>query len=383
MGAWNDWTKVLIFASVISTFFACEAIKSGNETGLLNSKIISDADFITRKPFLDVPQLGSVSDIGYLDRRSYPDNAIVVVGRNISLIYEKGVVRNFSKFSGSNALLYLNHSSVDSSGPIYFSLTSPAAVYDSLGTSIWSQEFNGQFMDMAAGDINGDSVVEFGIGYNEWRTGGFRDSNDVLSTRGMLLLNDVKGNTLWKKTTEEIWRLAFVDINDDGKEELLSSDYNGNITIRDENGDTVGSYPRRLGRNFSVCRWPDKNSPVRFLFSKNEKIWIADLQGNILTSYKAPGAHEYEARGTPIKFEVDQNPYFAVIVKVRAAKKEAALFIYSPQGMLVYHEILPVLYVALLAFQDGSSDIETLLVGGEDIVWQYSRKKPQPLAQPH
>ena len=76
-----------------------------------------------------------------------------------------------------------------------------------------------------------------------------------------------------------------------------------------------------------------------------------------------------------------EDPYLAVIVKVRASKKEANLYLYSPQGILIYHEALHV-YDPALAAVDLENGAEALLVGGDNIVWKYTADYVSRTTQP-
>ena len=81
-----------------------------------------------------------------------------------------------------------------------------------------------------------------------------------------------------------------------------------------------------------------------------------------------------DIRGVPVELDPKKRPYLAVITKHRAALKKATLSIFSPEGQLVYQEMLnSSTGINTLENPDGS---ESLLVGdGAKKVWIYDEKK--------
>ena len=128
-----------------------------------------------------------------------------------------------------------------------------------------------------------------------------------------------------------------------------------------------------------IIYWPDD---YHILAIGDYKIIIMNLDGKIVSQYKLRGdifqafVHLLEImdiRGVPVKLDPKKRPYLAVITEHRAALKKATLSIFSPDGQLVYREMLnSSTGINILENRDGS---ESLLVGdGAKKVWIYSMK---------
>ena len=73
-----------------------------------------------------------------------------------------------------------------------------------------------------------------------------------------------------------------------------------------------------------------------------------------------------------MRFEAEGKPYFALLVCNCTPRRDSHLFIYAPDGEIVYEEKLFPPQAALLAVPDETTGQETLLVGeGEGRVWKY------------
>ena len=355
---------------VFSALISCANVPTTQPTVSRVYNAAHENGGISKSVYLDMPELGSISSVSS-SSTDHRKTELIVTGTNSVIVYDKSnqmVVNSFSNLD-HNALAHIGSSGRER--VTFYSITTPIAVYDNGVSQVWADHPDGQFMDMAYGYTTNSDNPEFAVAYNKWRTSPASPSgNDVLPTTGMLRLFNTEGKVLWGRETPELWRLAFIDIDGDGKDEILTSDYDGKITARDGRGDIVRTYDQTMSRNYSLCNWPGSDSPKRILYSRDEKLWIRDLNGQLLATYDAPGASQYEAQAVPVRFIGNKEPYFAAIVKVSASKSEAYLYIYSPQGSLVHREFIPTKYVAIdLLKNDGN---EALLVGGDGVVWQYS-----------
>lgn len=64
------------------------------------------------------------------------------------------------------------------------------------------------------------------------------------------------------------------------------------------------------------------------------------------------------------------KPEYLAIVAVFIGIPRANLYIYEPNGTLVYHELLPE-KAETIAVLPGENGLEQLLVGGKDTIWKY------------
>lgn len=239
--------------------------------------------------------------------------------------------------------------------------------------------------EIAAGDIDGDGVLEFVAGW------GYDPSS--------IELFDRFGNNRWKLQEEFLpGPFEIVDVDGDGKREIVEDD-GRNLKIRDAQG-TVINNPEMPVYLWHICliQKPGGNSPPQNLAVRDGSLWLIDLDGKNysksdapLSSIKlekprklptSPGAPEvfdetedvYRAKGVWIKLKKDQPEYLAVLGTF-AAINRALLYVYDYTGKLVYHEILPegCSDIAVLK-SEGDSGPDAVLVGGETTVWRYTAR---------
>jgi hypothetical protein len=137
--------------------------------------------------------------------------------------------------------------------------------------------------------------------------------------------------------------------------------------------------PKVESYGLEIIHWPDD---YHILAIGEYEIIAMDLDGRVVFRHKLVGdlfpffVHLLEVmdiRGVPIKLDAHKHPYLAIIAKHRAALKKSTLSIFSPEGNLIYQEMLnSSTGIATLDNPDGS---QSLLVGdGATNVWIYNLK---------
>jgi len=103
-------------------------------------------------------------------------------------------------------------------------------------------------------------------------------------------------------------------------------------------------------------------------------ICVVNHQGNVFALHYLKKSI-FVLQGTPVKFAEDREPYLAVLANYSLQSDKATLCIFSPEGNLVYEELL---YETegILAVKAKSSKTEILLVGNSDgqdkgLVYEY------------
>lgn len=155
---------------------------------------------------------------------------------------------------------------------------------------------------------------------------------------------------------------------------------NGNIRYWNESGQlTWEVIPEIESYGLEIIYWPDD---YHILASGDYEIIIMDLNGKVSLQYKLKKdilpffVHLLEImdiRGVPVKLDLNRQPYLAVIAKHRAALKKSTLSIFTPEGQLIYQEMLnSTTGINTLINPDGS---ESLLVGDGNKVWIYTMRK--------
>ena len=234
-------------------------------------------------------------------------------------------------------------------------------LFDREGRQLWKY---GLGMDPAAGDascgdLNGDGQLECVVG---------------MKGAGGIRLLDKNGRERWRKPDLSVWHVEVLDWDGDGKNEILHTNAAGQLRVRNANGEIVRELP---GNNFitlfNLCRWPETDSGW-FILSNNNRtgIQLIDFKDNVVAAIPTT-AKGYEAVGTPVRLEAEGKPYFAMLVCNCTPRRDSRLYLYDPDGDIIYEEKLLPSQAALLAVPDEiTPGLETLLVGeGEGKVWQY------------
>ena len=323
------------------------------------------AGMFTKSVFLADPRLGQVSDIalGVLDRgRGFEIGIAGSAGA--AFVSTTGSPKAFTSYGQS--LDRARIIDVDNDGNCEFmnrgSWMSPVVLVGHKGNKLW--EFGKQVDDAAPGDINGDGKLEFAVGFN--------------GSGGVSLVN-AQGKELWNKPDGNVWHVEMVDASGDGRLEILHSNAGGAATVRNARGDTVSqARPTGYFSHFSVCSWPTSTDPLRCLSLDTGTVWVLNLDGSVAAKLAAPSCRMLgNVSGTPFEPQPGKPGYLAVLASYQQWNR-SALWLFDSKKQLVYEEVLPENCTALAALRLGSSQAETLLVGGNGTVTRYDFKGAKP-----
>jgi hypothetical protein len=233
----------------------------------------------------------------------------------------------------------------------------PTAWLDTEGRVLWRYRDSSGTDDTAVGDLDGDGRLDFVVGFNAG--GGVHRVDDG-------------GRRVWSQPDGNVWRVALLDTDRDGRLEIIHSNAAGQLTIRDQTGRVIRQTKPASSyfSHFSLVQWPGRDDPA-LLQMEDERIWVFDAAGATVATRVAPRAtRTFDAFGTRVRGKADQAELFAV-VGTYAPWKRSALYVYSPDGALLYQEILADVCagIAALPALDGRS--ESLLVGCDGVVWRY------------
>jgi len=340
----------------------------GNPGDIGPPGVVKGAGLLTQSIYFSDPRLGSVTDIalGRLDPTS--GVALGVAGVNgAAFLDATGNVKSTVKFS--TAFRRINFVDVEGDGVCEFmergSWGSNAALLNHAGKVLWT--YGGKqpgVDDMAAGDLDGDGLLEFAVGFG--RDGG-------------LHLVGRDGKARWQRPDNQIWHIEIMDVNGDGRPEIVHSNGQAQLVIRDETGSVIsqvrphpsaGSLPL-VFMHFSVCHYPSATSPRLVLTPGANVLSLCDTTGKTVAELSAPKAGMLSAaRGVPVKLQPNAPAYFAAAVTFMPGDR-SLLFLYDTNNALVYQEVLPETCQTLAALPLGKTGAEALLVGGEAKVWEY------------
>jgi len=199
--------------------------------------------------------------------------------------------------------------------------------------------------DMVAGDLNNDGSPEFYAGTYD---GLHILDKDGKITKKVDLPGQIYGVEIctYNNKPSIICRSSF-----QSEYKLRFWDFNGNLLKTVDNKKEVSE--------LSIVNWPGGE---HILADNGSKIYILDLNGNIILK-KNIGVKIYGLSGTAVYFQENKKPYLAVVVKYRSRYRRSSLYIFSPEGELIYQEVLYTT-TAITAIKDQETNREYLLVGG-------------------
>ena len=252
-----------------------------------------------------------------------------------------------------------------------------AALFGNQGNLIW---FSGErkadqgFLDnVTVGDLDNDGSAEI-----------------VVSWKGIQIF-DKTGKKL-SQLDEEYGdrRIEIVDIDGDGKNEIISLD--ANLKIRNSKGEIIKEIPvEGYFGNYSLLQTPGIAQPS-LLVMYHGQLLLLNLNGEVVSRFAAPlsefddtvqigfdgdethGTSVYEAEGVWIKLATEQPKYLAVISNF-AGIDRSVLDVFTPEGKLLYQEILPAECSSVAGLPEGEvKRAESLLVACEATVWKFAMR---------
>ena len=347
------------------------AARAEVEQKMLQPRLVTGGGHFERRSFYTGGSLGNISQIrvGWPADREGADIAVVGT-QGADFVESTGQIKKQVRFDIQQRCP-IAVARIDATGEYGYltrdeSWAVPATLFDKEGRVVWrSDETWPGVDDSAPGDVYGDGKLSVVIGFN----GG-----------GGVALLDGQGKTLWKKDDTNVWHVEMLDTNGDGREEILHSNAQGQLVVRNGNGDVAAQYlPGFYVSHFALTRWGKEAKPSHILVPTSEShdrccklaFILLDSNGKRVTELESPlGDLFNRMSATPIRFGKGAE-YFAVLEN---RLERSMLLLYGEDGKIVYQEILdePCLGIAALPKKDG----ERLLVGCSAKIWEYSPVLP-------
>lgn len=318
-------------------------------------RVVKNLPGMTKKVFLEDKRLGVITDIVFQNNSFEKSKRTILAGSMGALFTDTERPARFVPFEKRQD--HVNLIQLNSQGAYGFmnrgAWCSDARIMDTAGKQIWKYGAGGNGIDdMVSGDIDGDSLPEYAVGFNG---GG-----------GIHLLNS-QGKKLWDFPDGNVWHVEMADLNGDGHKYIVHSNAGGQITVRDKQGKIISKHkPAPYFSHFSLIRWPDANSPERLLQVGENAIWILDANAKVLAKLSAPNSGDL-GEGKAVLIEDGNNHKLATIVDYENWHR-SILYLHDLSGDLLYQEILPESCPAIAKSPGPDSK---LLIGCEEKVIEY------------
>jgi hypothetical protein len=188
------------------------------------------------------------------------------------------------------------------------------------GAPVWRVGREDGMDDITVGDLDGDGLPEFVVGYN----GGV----------GVSLL-DATGKERWRKPDGNVWHVEIVG-DGQGKPQILHSNAAGQMTFRDAEGNvlkrvSVESYLAQ----FVMVQWPPGQDGVFHATAAGFE--VLNYDGTVRARLDAPdGSELYEVQA--VGAQVNGGDYLAVAASSRHWNRTQVL-VFDKDGTLRFREV--------------------------------------------
>jgi hypothetical protein len=237
-------------------------------------------------------------------------------------------------------------------------------LFDKAGQERWSypEGILKGIDDSVMGDLGGDGKSKVVVGLNG---------------RGGLVVLDREGKKLWRKPEGNVWHVETLDTKGDGRRQILHTNAQGQLVVRDALGEIIAHYvPNNYVSFFALTRWGAEAQPRHILVPTGENgcerdkpfFLVLDAQGRVVAQLDASLGLMDRAEGTPMRYS--RNGEYYAILQSKNVSKRSVLCLYDHEGRIAYQEILGDYCHGLTALPGQLGD--KLLVGCSGTVWEYS-----------
>jgi len=319
--------------------------------------VVRGADLVQKSPFFESAEIGEVQSITIAPPASGVDYNVIVAGTTAAaFVTRSGELRRLVRFESKRSTPV--PIDVEGDGTLEFMDRGggwqPVALINADGRTAWQYEGELKGLEapneMDAGDLDGDGRLEFVIGMNG---------------AGGVLCRDDRGATRWTAAGMNVFSVAVLDANADGRLEVVHSNI-PRIEVRDAAGALLKTMQPGFG-SFATVAWPDARGARRLMGEANGQLQIVDFEGKVLARFDATGLWG-QSPATVVRLAPDR-PYFAVGSTIKATMQLSRLKIFEPGMAPLYEEVFGSAHLPVAALGDDTTGRERLLVGSGSQVW--------------
>ena len=180
------------------------------------------------------------------------------------------------------------------------------------------------------------------------------------------------GEQIWHREDGNVWHLATLDADGDGRDEIVHSNAAGQLVLRGEHGELVSlGCPAGYFSNFDSLRW---NGDPAILHVEDGRLLLLDLDGDTLHELENPSVFRLATpRGAVVKTE--QGRWLVSLASGgRGRWDRSVLSVHDEAGQLQFAEILEGSCDAVAAAGPAS-----FWIGCEGAVLAYEQDTQDPI----
>jgi len=332
-------------------------------------RVVLGESLLTKEKLISDSNLGTVTHIVQANLLENEGVEIGIAGKNGAIILDSSMhllktvsysgIRSqvqFIDLTGDGVTEFLNRGGFG---------WADASILNNDGETLWTYGgwIRGHDLavdDMAAGHLDGDGKLDFVVGTN--------------GSDGIRRL-DFNGNEVWTQPDINVWQVEIADIDGDGVTEIIHGSSNSPLKVRNAEGKVLRTVPVDSS-HFALLPWPKRGAELAILTLSGESFVVHSFSGEVLAKFRAPQVSYW---GDPpvaqwVRLEVGKEPFLAVLA-ASEIPSSPTLYIYDAAGTLVYREVLPGSAGTIKALTLSGNESESLLLGGNGIVWQYTLRR--------
>jgi tetratricopeptide (TPR) repeat protein len=220
----------------------------------------------------------------------------------------------------------------------------PAGVFAEDGKPLWRTPFGTD--RLAFGHLDADDSIDFAIGMN--------------GAGGVARL-DAQGRELWKRPAHNARSVEIVDVNGDGRAEVLHVDGCA-VVIRDAAGEEVGRITCAGDSITPFAMDPRGSGPPRIAHVSGDRLHVHALDGLIVEDLELGAPAEWGDLALASVDAGDGGGQGLAVTISYTGLRRTLLNVYGGRGELVYREVLP-WRCPSLRVDSGASTRDVLLLG--------------------
>ncbi|OGG03643.1 MAG: hypothetical protein A3F83_11500 [Candidatus Glassbacteria bacterium RIFCSPLOWO2_12_FULL_58_11] len=374
MSIWKRIRHLRTFSMLTGAVCTSVVLLLGNGCGggfppkeLAEARITVNRRTLEKKLFFEDSSLNLVTDLRIGNFDADLEEEILVLGSNKACLLKSDGVRKSCLLYKIDNLLDVRAVDLDGDGTQEWLAgglwgTPSPALLNMHGDVLWKYDAKYKAMgDPGIVDMNNDGTKEIVL-YEQ--------------SRGLLFFSPAKGLLKELKVSQPVAHLKTGDLDGDGLLELVTSGFDGVMTVRKNTGEIVAQKKLPFSYSDFELVGSDRQAVSQILVAGEDQLYAFGPDLNPVSKLDAPFARylhvaagvRLPAAGRTTRGESDE---YASILNGRGGWHRSVLYVNESSGPLIYQEILDENFQSICQFRSEGSGT-SFLVGGRGKVWLYT-----------